>query len=209
MTRQCLLDAYQMTQCPNCGRTVSTTVPTGQEQILCSLKNEGGLQENLDILPILAEESYLRAFPEERKCRAFLQFCASGDVEAITDMLQDEDEEEGDDGGGEADDPQFPPARLLRYQDGLGSLDTGLHLAVANDKTEIAWLLLVLASSLETSRFPPEVIAAARGAGISRPDQVGLADIRSLKNSQGMTAGDLAKSKGGVWDQWLTNRTLD
>ena len=113
-----------------------TAAPSGEQQLLCNLKNEGGLQERLDILPILTEESYLKAYPEERRCRAFLEFCGEGDVEAIVDLLNDdddgeEDEENSSQGAGHGID-------VLRYQDQVGSIGSGLHVAVQNQRVEVA-----------------------------------------------------------------------
>ncbi|KAJ4346622.1 uncharacterized protein N0V89_010553 [Didymosphaeria variabile] len=152
----CLLEAYQITECPSCGKNIASTSPTGTQQVLCTLNNEGGLQENLDILPLLTEESYLKAYPNERKCRAFLEFCREGDMQAIVGMLQgdnedsDEDEDEDeemadDDAEGSAD---VGIDALLRYQDPIGEMQSGLHAAVQAQSREVAWLLLLLASNL-------------------------------------------------------------
>ena len=201
--RQCLLDAYQISQCPNCGRTVTSTMG-GQQQVLCNLNNEGGLQENLDILPILSEESYLKAYPEERKCRAFLEFCKEGDVEAIVDLLNDDDEvddgndNDGTDGvDGVVEAVRMNAANILRYQDPIGSMASGLHLAVMNGVVEVIWLLLLLASNLELDEFPTEVRTTAEQMGVIREDQSGKTDIRALKDSNGMTAEEVAS--GTAW----------
>ncbi|KAG9678860.1 hypothetical protein KCU69_g12739, partial [Aureobasidium melanogenum] len=70
---QCLIDEYQVTECPSCHQNLLTPGPSGGQQLLCTLHNEGGVQENLDILPILTEEAYLHAYPEDRISRAFLE----------------------------------------------------------------------------------------------------------------------------------------
>ena len=190
-----------MSECPNCGRNLITTAPSGEQQLLCNLKNEGGLQEGLDMLPILTEESYLKAYPEERRCRAFLEFCGEGDVEAIVDLLNDgddgeEDEESSDQSAGHSID-------VLRYQDQIGSMGSGLHVAVQNQRVEVVWLLLLLASTLELDQFPVAVLQAAQSLGIQREDQSGQVDIRSLKDFQGMTAEQRAAGIGGNWTEWL------
>ena len=144
---------------------------------------------------MLTEESYLKAYPEERKSRAFLQFCGDGDVEAIVDLLRDYDEDEDDvisAHGGDA----------LRYQDHIGSLDSGLHVAVQNQRIEVAWLLLFLASTLEITEFPAEVLQAAERFGLSR-EETGKTDIRSLKDAHGRTPEQRAREVGGVWTQWV------
>ena len=204
--RHCLLDSYSMSECPNCGRNLITITPSGEQQLLCNLKNEGGLQERLDILPILTEESYLKAYPEERRCRAFLEFCGEGDVEAIVDLLNDGDDVEEDEetSGQEAG----PSIDVLRYQNSIGSMGSGLHVAVQNQRAEVAWLLLLLASNLKLDQFPAAVLQAAQSLGIRREDQSGKADIRSLNDSQGMTAEQRAAGVGGLWTEWLQSGRL-
>ena len=205
--RQCLLDSYSMSECPNCGRNLMTTTPTGEQQLLCNLKNEGGLQERLDILPILTEESYLKAYPEERRCRAFLEFCGEGDVEAIIHLLNDggddgeEDEESTGQGAGHNID-------VLRYQDQIGSMDSGLHVAVQNQRMEVVWLLLLVASTLKIDQFPASILQAAQSFEVQRENQSGKADIRSLKDSEGMTAEQRAAGSGGLWTEWLQSGRL-
>lgn len=204
--RQCLLDSYSMSECPNCGRNLITATPSGEQQLLCNLKNEGGLQESLDILPILTEETYLKAYPEERRCRAFLEFCGEGDVEAIVDLLNDGDDgEESEETSGLGLGNRID---VLRYQDQIGSMGSGLHVAVQNQRVEVAWLLLLLASTLSVDQYPVAVLQAAQNLGIQREDQSGKADIRVLKDSQGMTAEQRAAGIGGLWTEWLQSGRL-
>ena len=153
----------------------------------------------LDILPILTEESYLKAYPEERKCRAFLEFCGEGDIEAIVDLLHNTEDDEDD------DDEELENKReidVLRYQDQLGTQGTGLHVAIRNQSPEVAWLLLLLVSGLDLDHFPAEALQAAQSLGIERNTQTGKPDIRSLKDSEGRTAEDVAASVGGIWNEW-------
>jgi hypothetical protein len=165
----------------------------GNQQVLCDLHNEGGLQEHLDILPLLTEESYLKAYPEERKARAFLEFCREGDVQAIVNMLQpDSDDEEA----------EGQPIDILRYQDPIGDMQSGLHAAVAGSSREVAWLLLLLASNYDLLQFPAEVFQEASALGIMREEQDGKVDIRTMKDSEGRTAEDLAREIDGVWHGW-------
>lgn len=199
-----------MTECPQCGKNLISTTTHGEQQLLCSLKNEGGLQEKLDILPILTEESYLKAYPEERKCRAFLEFCKEGDIEAITDLLYDDEDDEDQD---EDEEMATTPVvgrniDVLRYQDQIGYTGTGLHVAIHNQRVEVAWLLLFLASTLDISQFPQEVLEAAQIFGLSREDQSGKGDIRSLRDAEGLTAEQRAARIGGVWDEWLRSGRL-
>lgn len=163
------------------------------QQVLCNLHNEGGLQENLDILPLLTEESYLRAYPEDRKARAFLEFCREGDLQAIVEMLQpDPDEEDTEEGS----------IDFLWYQDPIGDMQSGLHAAVAGGSREVAWLLLLMASNLDLMQFPPEVFQEASALGIMRGDMTGKPDIRSMRDAQGRTAEDLAQEVGVIWNGW-------
>ena len=192
-----------MSECPNCGRSLITNAPLGEQQLLCNLKNEGGLQERLDILPILTEESYLKAYPEERRCRAFLEFCGEGDVEAIVGLLND-----GDDKEEEYEENSAHRIDVLRYQDQIGSMGSGLHVAVQNQRMEVAWLLLFLASTLEIDQFPAAVLQAAQNLEVKREDQSGKVDIRSLKDSQGMTAEQRAHGMEGMWTEWLQSGRL-
>lgn len=195
-----------MSECPNCGRNLIATTPSGEQQLLCNLKNEGGLQESLDILPILTEETYLKAYPEERRCRAFLEFCGEGDVEAIVDLLDDGDDgEENEETSGPGSGSSID---VLRYQDQIGSMGSGLHVAVQNQRVEVAWLLLLLASTLSVDQFPVAVLQAAQNLGMQREDQSGKADIRLLKDSQGMTAEQRAAGIGGLWIEWLQSGRL-
>ncbi|KAL8840908.1 MAG: hypothetical protein Q9170_001101 [Blastenia crenularia] len=173
----------------------------GAEQILCNVNNEGGLQEGFDILPVLKEESYLKAFPEERKCRAFLEFCGESDIGAILDLITGEEDE----GLSTSVDREgaTKPIDVLRYQDPLGSMSTGLHVAIQNGHEEVAWLLLLLASSLEPQAFPPDVIQAAETLRAKREEQTGKVDIRVIEDARNRTAEDIAKELGGKWDEWV------
>ncbi|KAF2711579.1 hypothetical protein K504DRAFT_402732 [Pleomassaria siparia CBS 279.74] len=201
----CLLEAYEITQCPNCGQNLATQSSNGTQQLLCNLHNEGGLQENLDILPLLGEESYLKAYPEERKCRAFLEFCREGDVKAVIGLLQDDDEEDEEDEDMQDGEPQgrkIGPDELLRYQDPIGDMQSGLHAAVQAGSREVAWLLLLLASNLDLLEFPALVFQEAESLGIMRGITEGKTDIRSLRDADGKSAEDLAKEIGGVWVGW-------
>ena len=187
-----------MTECPNCGRNITSTGSSSEQQILSNLNNEGGLQERLDILPILTEESYLKAYPEERRCRAFLEFCGEGDIEAIVDLLHNgEDEAEEESGNMEA------KIDVLRYQDPTGSMNSGLHTAVVNGREEVTWLLLLLASNLELDHFPSEVLRAAERLGVAREDPTGQVDIRVLEDAEGLTAEQRVRQAGVIWNTWL------
>jgi len=201
---QCLIDSFETSQCPKCKRDITSSPPGGSSsssskpQLLVSINNEGGLQENEDIFPILQEEAYIRAHPEDVKSRAFLEFCREGDHRAIADLLNSNDEDLEDMAG-----PAKSPAEILRYQDPIGGMQSGLHAAAANGHREVAFLLLLLASEMPEQDFPALVFQEAAAMGIMREDQTGLVDIRSLQDAQGRTAEDVAKQEGGaVWHGW-------
>lgn len=211
---ECLLDAYELDKCPNCGTSIATSVAGssaaagGSQQIIVDLNNEGGLQEGIDIFPILKEESYLRAYPEDRKCRAFLEFCREGDHRAIAELLKSCSEDAEDD-----DDEDATPGKsadeVLRYQDTIGDMDSGLHAAVANGHREVAWMLLLLASDLPEMEFPALVFQEAAALGVMREEgEDSKVDIRSLKDAHGRTAEDLAKEAGVIWNGWIGNGRL-
>ncbi|KAM0720900.1 hypothetical protein Q7P37_003185 [Cladosporium fusiforme] len=216
---ECLLDTYEISKCPACNADITTHPSSGsstaQPQILVNMNNEGGQHHSVDIFPILQEESYLRAYPDERKCRAFLEFCREGDHKAIVDLLQapeDDSDSDGDDAMNDANPlsgPSKSPAQILRYQDPLGGMQSGLHAAAANGHREVAWLLLLLASEYPEIEFPPLVFQEAAAMGIMREDQSGMEDIRSLRDTAGRTAEDVAQQEGGVvWNGWIGNGRL-
>ncbi len=184
-------------ECPSCSKTLSHWTTSGEQQLLCNMSNEGGVQKGLDILPLLTEEVYLKSRPKERRCRAFLEFCREGDIEAIASVLRDE-EDEG----------TSPTTDVLRYQDPTGSLVSGLHVAVQAEKPEVVWLLLLLASNLDLGYVPPELHQALGSFGLMKQDQTGKMDIRSLTDADGKTAAQLAASIGGIWSDWIRSGRL-
>lgn len=217
---ECLLDSYELAKCPICSRDIVSSPGSGSatagdtQQILVDLNNEGGLQEQIDIFPILKEESYLRAYPEERKCRAFLEFCREGDHRAIVDLLKscteqpDADDIDVDEMYDAADAPSKSPNEVLRYQDPIGEMASGLHAAAANGHREVAWLLLLLASEYPELEFPALVFQEAAALGVMREDQEGKVDIRSLRDAHGRTAEDVAREVGVIWNGWIGNGRL-
>ena len=212
---ECLLDSYDSPSCPACSSPLITTPPSAaastsihppEERILVNLHNEGGLQESIDLLPILQEESYLRAHPAERKSRAFLEFCRQGDHRAIADLLTSCREEEEEEEDAAAADPQHPPDQILRYRDPLSTPAhlTGLHYAFAHAHREVAWLLLLLASTYPEMEIPALVFQEAAVLGVMRADQTGREDIRGMRDARGRTAEDVAREGGmAVWNGWV------
>lgn len=116
--------------------------------------------------------------------------CAEGDVGGIVELLNaiEEDRDEDD----------MSPTDLLRYQDPLEGMKTGLHMALEKNQQEAVWLLLWLASSLPTGAFPEEVTEAAQVMNAGRSTAEGT-DIRSLRDEEYRTAEEVAASLGGVW----------
>jgi hypothetical protein len=166
---------------------------------LTKYHNEGGIQVDLDIFPLIKEEAYLDANPSARPARAFLTMCGEGDVTGIVELLKaiDEDPDEDD----------MPTAQLLRYQDPLDGNKTGLHIAIEKSQQESTWLLLWLASGFPTTSFPDEVVQATRTMGAGRETAQGL-DIRSLRDEQNRTAQDVAGSMGSTWAGLLAGGAL-
>lgn len=121
----------------------------------------------------------------------------------IVELLQNLSDTDADSDDEDAErEPVQPltPAALLRYQDPLDALNGALHVAVRAQQIDVVWLLLWLASNVDTTAFPTQARAAAvqmaapRGVADSAED----ADIRTLKNEAGQTAGVLAESVGGI-----------
>lgn len=162
--------------------------------MLTRYHNEGGIQENLDIFPLIKEEAYLSANPAARPARAYMIMCAEGDVGGIVELLDaiDEDADEGD----------MSPAELLRYQDPLDGGKTGLHVALEKSQQDVVWLLLWVASEFPTWAFPDEVANAAQVMGAGRETARGP-DIRSLRDEQGRTAEDIARGMEDTWEGLL------
>lgn len=127
-------------------------------------------------------------------------------------MLQDDevDEDDEDEEMGDADDEgkEVGIDKLLRYQDPIGEMQSGLHAAVQAQSREVAWLLLLLASNLDLMEFPPEVFQEAESMGIMRGLTEDKVDIRSLRDANGRTAEDIANEVGGVWNGWTGNGRL-
>jgi hypothetical protein len=161
-----------------------------QPQILTRYHNEGGIQENLDILPLITEEAYLDANPTARPARALMTMCGEGDVSGIVELLTAL--------GEDADEDDMTPSELLRFQDPLDGMKTGLHVAIEKSQEEVVWLLLWLASAIPTEAFPQEVSEAAATIGAGR-DTAGGVDIRGLKDEGERTAGDVAGTMGSQW----------
>lgn len=121
-------------------------------------------------------------------------------------MLQDDEEDDDDDEDEDIEDGQggrkIGQDELLRYQDPIGDMQSALHAAVQGGSREVVWLLLLLASNLDLTQFPAEVFQEAEVMGIMRGALDGKTDIRSLRDSDGKSAEDLASEIGGIWTGW-------
>ncbi|KAM0334005.1 hypothetical protein ACHAQA_001025 [Verticillium albo-atrum] len=204
---QCLLDKSSEVaislKCPSCQAHLATnqdgpsatnhvlTASSGSV-ILARYVNEGGIEDNLDILPTVTEEAYLTAHPEARPARAYHVMCSEGDATGIVELLHDASQELGGD--------TIQLGHLIRYRDPLNGNKSGLHLAVERGREEVVWLLLWLASSLPTDDFPESARNIAKAAHIGRLDVSGD-DIRSLQSDDGKLANDIAQR---MPDQWGT-----
>ncbi len=198
--RECFLDAYAITQCPSCQKDISSLSNAGQQQVLCVVRNEGGVQPNFDILPRATEEAYLRTYPEERRGYAFLEFCREGDVDALLHLIKDEQDDD------EEEELQDQEDDILRYKGTFEGIDgSALHVAIRYQQEEVAWLLLAMASTLDWSKFPRPVLQAMESLGLSKDDRKATPDIRTLTDSESRTPLALAQSVGGRWTGWITD----
>lgn len=199
-SRECFLEAYTVTECPNCSKDISSLSPSGQQQVLCTVRNEGGIQQDYDILPSASEEQYLTTYPEERIGHAFLEFIRQGDLDAVLHLIKDTELDDSDDDTEKVD--------ILRYQGTFEGIEgSGLHVAVRYNQPQIAWLLLVLGSSYPWDKFPASVLGAMKEFNLSKEDRRAGTDLRSLKDSEGRTAADVAKEVGG-WAEWIQSGRL-
>jgi hypothetical protein len=201
--RECFLEAYTVTECPHCSKPLSSLNVKGEQQVLCTVRNEGGVQEKFDILPSATDEAYLRTYPEERRGHAYLDFCRMGDIDALIHLIQDGSAEEDSEGSERSLD-------LLRYTGSFEGIEgSGLHVAIRNNQQDVAWLMLVLGSSLDWTQFPPIVLHATESMGLSKDDRSAQPDVRTLKDNEGKTAAVVAKEAGGVWSDWIKSGRLD
>ncbi|KAI5851369.1 hypothetical protein DFP73DRAFT_536904 [Morchella snyderi] len=106
-------------QCPSCS---TSTLDPATGKLLVTYRNEGGTQTGLDLGALLDEEEFYDKNPELKKVRAFLEFCAEGDAESVLEMIEMD-------------------AELLNAQD-FETEQTGLHVAVQNQREDVIQLLL-------------------------------------------------------------------
>ena len=191
-------------QCPSChaglngdregfppGESSSYSQPL--QEILVRYTNEGGIDDSLDILPFVKEE----AEPEGATARAFHVMCAAGDIDGTLELLHHAGDRVADIGD------------LIRYQDPLNGMKSGLHLAVENQHEGVAWLLLWLSSNLPLEAFPGEAREAAESISLCRLDLGEGDDIRTLQDEHGNTAANLAEKRSGFWLRLIETGVLN
>lgn len=171
----------------------STTNPFLQSQgavILAKYTNEGGVEPDLDILPAITEEAYLETNPEARPARAFQLMCSEGDVDGIVELLSNIDGSSEDD---------VDALSVLRYQDPLSDMKSGLHLSIEKGQIEVVLLLLWLCSAVPSEAFPDTARQTAETLGVGRLAVDAAGDIRGLKDVHGLTAEHRARQIQGPW----------
>jgi hypothetical protein len=147
------------------------------------------------------EEAYLRTYPEERLGHAFLEFCREGDIDALVHLIKDVELNDAED--------ENDKVGVLQYQGTFEGIEgSGLHVAIRYNREEVAWLMLVLGSSLDWSEFPPQVLQMMESLNLSKDDRKVGVDLRSLKDSKGRTAAALGQEMGGVWSSWCESGRL-
>ncbi|XDG04301.1 hypothetical protein ABKA04_003916 [Annulohypoxylon sp. FPYF3050] len=218
---QCLMDRAaelaKSMKCPICDAEIatrtggpSTSNPFVQSvpgaAILTRYTNEGGIQEDYDILPEVTEEAYVGANPEVLPARAFHVLCGDGDIDNILEILRDAEGSQAE--RMEGNELKLSAAQIIRYQDPFEDSKSGLHMAVEKGQEEVVWLLLWMASTLPTESFPGPAVQAARAMGIERPSMLNSEDIRTLKDNQGRTAEAVAAQMGGLWTAILQSGAL-
>lgn len=175
------------TNCPSCNKNISSSSTPGGPAILVRYMNEGGLQDGLDILPSIREEAYLEANPDAAPARAFHVMCSEGDLDGLVELLYHAGDQVPDLGA------------MIRYQDPLSSMKSGLHLAVENRQEGVAWLLLWLSSTVSTDVFPVEAKQKVESIGLGRLEVDSSTDIRGLLDSRGRTAAALSAELGSPY----------
>ena len=199
-------DVSMSLKCPSCGTYLPSNEAgpsssnqfreSGSAAILAKYSNEGGVQTGLNVMDSLTEEAYLQNNPEARPARALHVMCSEGDVGGIVELLQDVTSEGADADG------------LIRYQDPLAGMKSGLHLAVEGQQEEVVWLLLWLSSRIPSDSFPPVARQAAEAMGLGRLNVDTDGDVRALRDSEGRTAEDVAQMNQGAWEALLETGVL-
>lgn len=113
-------------------------------------------------------------------------------------LIKDDSEEDEDFEQQETD--------ILHYTGTFEGIEgSALHVAVRYQQTDIAWLLLAMASNLDWSKFPSPVLQAMQSLGLNKTDRKAVPDIRTLKDDKGRTSLDVAQEVGGQWVGWIAD----
>lgn len=182
-------------QCPSCGdgisgssaSTASSSRAPDSPTLVVRYTNEGGIQDGLDIMPSIKEEAYLEAHPEAAPARALHVMCSEGDLDGLIELLYHSGDQVPDLGA------------MIRYQDPLSGMKSGLHLAVECRQEAVAWLLLWLSSTLPSDTFPLDARQSVESMGLGRLDVDSATDIRRLVDSDSRTAADLSMELGSPY----------
>lgn len=199
MHRECFLESSTITQCSTCDQNISSLSSKGDQQVLVTVRNEGGTQRDFDILPSATEEAYLRTYPEERRGHALLEFVREGDLDAVVHLLRDSDNDE-----------DHADLDVLRYCGTFEGIEgSALHVAIRYGREEIAWLLLALGSNLAWDEFPRGAVEALNNVGLGKEDRKPTPDVRTLKDGEGRLPVDVAGQVGGSWTPWVEGGKLN
>ncbi len=207
---QCLLDlAAQVAmslKCPACDTYLPTNPPgpsvtnsflaTPQgTAIPTRYTNEGGVQDGLDILPILTEEAFLLSNPEARPARAMHLMAAEGDISGIVDLLRDAEQPQDDD-----QETRMGVKQLLLWKDPLNGGKGILHIAIESRQEGVFWLTLWLNSAVPPHLFPEAAVQGAHAIGLERlPIRAAEDDVRFVQDESGAKAEDICQQIGYPW----------
>lgn len=204
--------------CPSCNKQITSPAADGTLAIITQYTNEGGFQPDFDIYRRILEDAFYEQHTDKLPGRAFLAQCSEGDVDSMMQLYvehafgagdeADEDDEMDEDGAEPAAEAMSAP-EMLRHQDPFSQMESGLHMAIANDHQHIAFLILFLASSASLDHLPQELKQFV--ASIPRPqkDLLSYPDVRSLQTSMGKLPKHYALEKGGIWEHMANSGLLD
>ncbi|KAG5926526.1 hypothetical protein E4U42_003238 [Claviceps africana] len=178
-------DGYLPANAAEASSTNQNRQSSGKASILARYSNEGGVQQDLEIMDSLTEETYLQNHPESRPARAFLVMCSKGDIAGAIDLLQDVSGEGHDVGS------------IVRYQDPLDDMRSGLHLSVDSQQVAMVLTLLWLSSTMPAESFPDLFLRSVEEKGLGRLSVQSGEDIRCLRDCQGRTAEAIARQNPG------------
>jgi len=198
-------------KCPVCDTHLATNEPGPSATnpvhhmnqgitVLASYTSQHGVQPNIDLLPDLTEESYMKSHPEVVEARALFIMAKNNQVVDMMELLAQAPHEA-------EDSVTLGLNNLLRFQNPLEENKSLLHVAIEQGHQDTFYILLFLASQLPDDAFPRSVHVATQQSGMTRPPHRPHPDIRSLRDSNGETAEDYARKQGGNLE-WLAETGL-